>query len=85
MAEIIHWYDFTAKKNAKNNVGKYILTLMINAVFRKTMENVIKQWNVNLITTEAKNNTWYHTSKISNDFYQQKSKEHRCPRIYRST
>ena len=29
----------------------------------KTMENVIKQWNENLITTEAKNNTLYHTSK----------------------
>ena len=51
----------------------------------RTMENVIKQWNENLITTEAKNNTWYHTSKkFLMIFYQQKSKEHRCPRIYQS-
>ena len=56
MVEVIHLYEYRAKKNTKNAFKKDVFQLMNNAFFGKVMEHVKIDRNIKLITTKVRSN-----------------------------
>ena len=69
MAETIYWYEYWSNKKDKKWFWKYIVKLIINTAFGKTMENARKRGGIKLVRTERRRNYLvsepnYHTTKF---------------------
>ena len=83
MAKTIPLYEHRVKKKMQNIILKNIFfKLMKNAVFGKTIKNVSKQRDINLIITEERRNCLvsesnYHTTEFFRKFVSHKNEKNK--------
>ena len=66
MVKIIYWYEHRSKR--KKMILKKFLTLMNNAVYGKTMENVRKHGDNKVATKKEEEATWWQKEVILQSF-----------------
>ena len=54
MVKIIYWYEYWLQKAAKNDLKKNFYKVMNNSIFGKTMGNLQKDRDFELVTTKRR-------------------------------